>query len=531
MTTLEIESPDVIRLIEQFLKENNLTRTLEVLQEESTVSLNTIDSLETFQQQILSGQWDVVLQTIKKLKLSTKASIDLYEQIVIELIELREIGAARSLLRQTDAMIRLKQMYPERYLHLENILGRNYYDPREAYGDSSSKEKRRSHVAQLLSKEVSVVAPCRLMTLLSQAIKFQQKEGLLPPAGTKIDLFKGKVKRVKESNKYNEDDDIGDEIPTTCVKDLKFNESSHPEVAKFSPDGQYFVTGSYDGFIEVWSYLGKLRKDLKYQQNDELMSHDHPVLSLTFTRDSEMLASGDVNGAVKIWKINTGQCLRKMMAAHTKGVTSISFTKDNSQIISTSFDGLIRLHGLKSGKMLKEYRGHQSFVTSAFISYDSIHLISSSADATVRVWNTKSTECVNIIKIGGDRTDSIHASTGVNQVIPHPTSNDKLIICNKSSTIHVTDMRGTILYTFVSGKKSEIYDCSFLNVACSPRGEWLYGVAEDGLLYCFSITTGKLERTLKASKNDKKIIGVHHHPDINLLATYDIGGAVQFWKP
>ena len=63
-----------------------------------------------------------------------------------------------------------------------------------------------------------------------------------------------------------------------------------------------------------------------------------------------------------MWKLQTGQCLRRFERAHSKGVTSVQFSRDGSQLLSASYDQTIRIHGLKSGKTLKEFKGHTSFV-------------------------------------------------------------------------------------------------------------------------------------------------------------------------
>jgi WD40 repeat protein len=49
--------------------------------------------------------------------------------------------------------------------------------------------------------------------------------------------------------------------------------------------------------------------------------------------------------------------------------------------------------------MLKEFRGHTSFVNNALFICDGEQILSSSSDGTIKIWDVKTTDCIKTLKI------------------------------------------------------------------------------------------------------------------------------------
>jgi WD40 repeat-containing protein SMU1 len=520
-TSASVDSADVIRLMLQFCKENGLHRTLQAMQEESRVSLNTVDSLDGLLGDISHGRWDVVLQAVSYLALPETVQQDLYAQIVLELAELQDAETALHMMKETAPMITMKQDSPDRWLRLEALVKKSTFDPRASY-EGVPKEKRRMTIGQDIARHVQVAPPSRLLALVGQAMKWQQHAGLLPKA-SKFDVFRGTAVGQEEEREQH---------PTMIGKTVRFGLKSHPECATFSPDGQYCVSGSVDGFIEVWDHqTALLRKDLHYQEEGSFMMHDKAVIAVAFAKDSELLATGSQDGQMKIWRVATGQCVRRFEHSHGEGITSISWSKDSTQLLTSSYDHTARAHGLKSGKTLKEYRGHTSYVNSAIYSRDNSKVITASSDGNVNVFDARTTEVIQTISPPPPPHLPSAVNYAVNVVILAPksatqTDDECIYVCTRTNTLLLMNLKGQVLKSFSSGKRDR---SEFNAMITSPRGEWLYGVAEDRTLYCFNTLSGELEQTLKISDGD--VVGLCHHPSRNVVAAYAADGTMAFLRP
>ena len=165
------------------------------------------------------------------------------------------------------------------------------------------------------------------------------------------------------------------------LRELKSHKGAVVSVA-FSPDGDLLASGSYDKTICLWDT----------RTGDNLITfqgHTDEIYSVAFSPDGRTLASGSLDKTVRLWDVQSGVNLYTL-GAHTKQVRSVEFSPDGTLLASGGLDKTIRLWQPQTGQALRTLKGYTGWVTCLAFSPDGSVLASGSGDHPLADTNTNS---------------------------------------------------------------------------------------------------------------------------------------------
>src|SRR5689334_12689800 len=147
-----------------------------------------------------------------------------------------------------------------------------------------------------------------------------------------------------------------------------------------SADEKYLASAGADKTVIVWDVESE-KKVLTFT------GHENWVVALEFGPKSAttLLASGDFDGTVKIWNLQTARLEQEITSTRPYSITSLAFSP-TGEMLAIATGNKISVWNLKTHAMQKVLEGHHGPVTKILYGRDD-YIFSSSLDGTMRMWN------------------------------------------------------------------------------------------------------------------------------------------------
>lgn len=110
---------------------------------------------------------------------------------------------------------------------------------------------------------------------------------------------------------------------------------------QFLPNGYQLATASDDNTVKIW--------DLRKKSNVQIVAaHNKLISDVKFSNDGSFMLTSSYDQTAKVWAAGAqivDQCplVRTLANGHDNKVTSVCFTQDMKYILTTSFDRTFKL--------------------------------------------------------------------------------------------------------------------------------------------------------------------------------------------
>lgn len=152
---------------------------------------------------------------------------------------------------------------------------------------------------------------------------------------------------------------------------------------RFSPDARLLAISLLDNTVKVF-----FTDTLKLFLN--LYGHKLPVLSLSISYDSKLIATCSADKNVRLWGLDFGDC-HKAFFAHQDSIMAVQFIPHNQDgnghhFFSASKDAMVKYWDGDKFEQIQKLPGHHGEIWALAVSRTGDFVVSASHDKSIRIW-------------------------------------------------------------------------------------------------------------------------------------------------
>lgn len=274
----------------------------------------------------------------------------------------------------------------------------------------------------------------------------------------------------------------------------------------FHLEGRKVAAGYYGGDIKIWDIdTGNCLKTLSGQSST--------IGSIKYSEDGRRIISGNSEGTIEYWDARNGHLLKTIIGRSVQ-ILSAVFSNDGRRLLIASADALVKEWNLDQGKFSKFFFGHLGSVHSAVYSMDGKRVLSTSSDNTIKEWDLETGKCLKTFK---------GHSNSVNSAI-YSADGTRVLSASSDKTIREWDSKMekciNVFKWHSLAVNSAVYSSNGMKILSSSC-ESGYPIKE------WNIETGECLRIYTGHKNSAK--KVRYIDDDNKILSMSYDGTLKVW--